>query len=228
MPVNPIDKGRNTYIAEDDLLDAVKKFARKHFNNSRVSHAWDHTLRVYRLCERIGSREGADMDVLLAAAYLHDIGRADQDASNGAVCHAREGARIARPFIYALAVSRSRQENIIHCIKAHRYRGNQGPKTLEAKVLFDADKLDAIGAIGIARAYLFAGEVGARLHSPDVTVEESRPYSENDTGFREYRVKLRKIRDRMLTKEGGRLADARHSFMNDFFKRFIKEYEGKG
>ena len=228
MPVNPIDKGRNTYIAEDDLLDVIKKFARKHFNNSRVSHAWDHTLRVYRLCERIGSREGADMDVLLAAAYLHDIGRADQDASNGAVCHAHEGARIACPFIFALAVSRSRQENIIHCIKAHRYRGNQGPKTLEAKVLFDADKLDAIGAIGIARAYLFAGEVGARLHSPDVTVEESRPYSENDTGFREYRVKLRKIRDRMLTKEGRRLADARHSFMNDFFKRFIKEYEGKG
>ncbi len=228
MPVTPIDKGRKIYIAEDDLLEAIKKFARKHFNNSRVSHAWDHTLRVYRLCERIGSKEGADMDVLLAAAYLHDIGRADQDASNGAVCHAHEGARIARPFIYALAVSRNRKQNIIHCIKAHRYRGNQGPKTLEAKVLFDADKLDAIGAIGIARAYLFAGEVGARLHSPDVTVEESRPYSENDTGLREYRVKLRKIRDRMLTEEGRRLADVRHSFMKDFFKRFIKEYEGKG
>jgi len=211
-----------------DLLESVQKFAKKHFNNSQVSHAWDHTLRVCRLCERIGSREGADMSVLLAAAYLHDIGRAGQDASNGAVCHAQEGARIASPFIEGLPVSRNRKENIIHCIKAHRYRGNQGPKSLEAKVLFDADKLDAIGAIGIARAYLFAGEVGARLHSPEVKAEETRPYSENDTGFREYRVKLCKIRDRMLTKEGRRLADARHAFMEDFFKRFIKEYEGKG
>jgi uncharacterized protein len=228
MPANPTDKERRIYTNNDVLLEVIKKFARKHFNNSQVSHALDHTLRVYRLCERIGPKEGADMKVLLAAAYLHDIGRAGQDASNGAVCHAQEGARIARPFIYALPASRNRKENIIHCIKAHRFRGNQGPKTIEAKVLFDADKLDAIGAIGIARAYLFAGEVGARLHTPDVRVEDSRPYSENDTGFREYRIKLCKIRDRMLTQEGRRLADARHAFMEDFFKRFIKEYEGKG
>ena len=227
MPASITYTERCLYTMNKDLLESVQKFARKHFNNSQVSHAWDHTLRVYRLCERIGSREGADMSVLLAAAYLHDIGRAGQDASNGAMCHAQEGARIASPFIEGLPVSRNRKENIIHCIKAHRYRGNQGPKSLEAKVLFDADKLDAIGAIGIARAYLFAGEIGARLHSPEVKVEESRPYSENDTGFREYRVKLCRIRDRMLTEEGRCLADARHSFMEDFFKRFIKEYAGK-
>ena len=168
------------------------------------------------------------MTVLLAAAYLHDIGRARQDTSNGAVCHAQEGARIAQSFIYELPLSPQQKENILHCIKTHRFRGNDKPETDEAKMLFDADKLDAIGAIGIARAYLFAGEVGARLHTPDVKVEESQPYSENDTGFREYRIKLRKIRDRMLTKEGRRLADARHEFMEDFFKRFVKEYEGKG
>jgi uncharacterized protein len=98
---------------------------------------------------------------------------------------------------------------------------------MEAKILFDADKLDAIGAIGIARAYLFAGEIGARLHAPDVTIEDSHLYSENDTGFREYQVKLRNIRDRMLTKAGRRLADDRHVFMENFFKQFIKEYEGE-
>jgi uncharacterized protein len=228
MLENPTDKERKICTTNNDLLEAIKKFARQHFNNAQVSHAWDHTLRVYRLCERIGPKEGADMKVLLAAAYLHDIGRAGQDASNGAVCHAQEGARIARPFIYALPAFRNRKENIIHCIKSHRFRGNNRPETVEARVLFDADKLDAIGAIGIARAYLFAGEVGARLHTPDIKVEEARPYSENDTGYREYRVKLRKIRDRMLTMEGRRLADARHAFMEDFFKRFIKEYEGKG
>ena len=102
------------------------------------------------------------------------------------------------------------------------------PKSVEAKILFDADKLDAIGAIGIARAYLFAGEIGARLHDSDIDIEKTKPYSKNDTGFREFKVKLCKIRDRILTKEGRKLADERHEFMTQFFERFIKEHEGKG
>jgi uncharacterized protein len=101
------------------------------------------------------------------------------------------------------------------------------PETGEARVLFDADKLDAIGAVGVARAFLFAGEVGARLHTPDVDPEQTRPYTENDTGYREYRVKLCKIKDRMLTSEGRRIAKERHAFMEQFFNRFIKEYEGE-
>lgn len=93
--------------------------------------------------------------------------------------------------------------------------------------MFDADKLDAIGAVGVARAYSFAGEVGARLHNPDADIENTHPYSEDDTGFREYRVKLCKIRERILTHEGRKLADERHRFMEDFFNRFLEEYEGK-
>jgi uncharacterized protein len=168
------------------------------------------------------------MTVLLAAAHLHDIGRARQDTSNGAICHAREGARIAHSFIHELPLSQKQRENILHCIETHRFRGNRQPETDEAKILFDADKLDAIGAIGIARAYLFAGEIGARLHASDVNSDDSHSYSENDTGYREYRVKLCKIRDRMLTAEGRRLADGRHAFMENFFERFIQEHEGKG
>ena len=94
-------------------------------------------------------------------------------------------------------------------------------------MLFDADKLDAIGAVGVARAYLFAGEVGARLHNSGINVEEAKPYSKDDTGFREFKVKLCKIRDRIITKEGRKLANERHDFMEQFFKRFIKEYEGE-
>ena len=101
------------------------------------------------------------------------------------------------------------------------------PQTDEAKVLFDADKLDAIGAVGVGRAFLFAGEVGARLHNPEIKVEDAKPYSENDTGFREFKVKLCKIRDRIMTEEGRRLANDRHDFMENFFKRFLEEYEGK-
>lgn len=209
------------------MLENIKKLAKKMFDGAPGSHDWEHTLRVSRLCERIGAAEGVDMDVLLVAAYLHDIGRSHQDASNGAVCHAEIGAQMAKPIVTELPLTEKQKENIVHCIRSHRFRGNHAPKTAEAKVLFDADKIDAIGAVGVARAYLFAGEVGARLHNPDINAEEAEPYSKDDTGFREYKVKLCKIRDRILTDEGRRLANGRHDFMERFFKRFINEYEGK-
>ena len=126
-----------------------------------------------------------------------------------------------------LLLSVSAKDNIIHCVRSHSFRENHAPATLEARVLFDADKLDAIGAVGVARAYLFAGEVGARLHNADIDVTAAPAYSENDTGYREYLVKLRHIHTRMLTTEGRRLAAERHTFMEVFFERFISEIEGR-
>lgn len=205
----------------------IQLVAQKLFSDARLSHDWDHTLRVRRLCERIAKAEEADMDVLDAAAFLHDAGRSLQDSSNGEICHAEYGVLIAEPIVRAMLLSDQQKENILHCIKTHRFRGNNVPQTLEAKVLFDADKLDSIGAIGVARAYLFAGEIGARLHNPDIKVEETLPYSADDTGFREYHFKLSKIKDRMLTSEGKRLALVRHGFMVEFFNQFILEYQGE-
>jgi len=205
----------------------IQAIAEKMFTGARASHDWDHTLRVLRLCEHIGPLERADMDVLRVAAVLHDIGRPHQDASRGSLCHAVHGAVLAEPIVATLLFSPGQKDNILHCIRTHRFRGMHVPETLEAKVLFDADKLDAIGAIGIARAYLFAGEIGARLHSPDIPAEKSAPYSIDDTGFREYRVKLCKIKDRMMTCEGKRMAGERHRFMTAFFNRFLQEYQGE-
>jgi uncharacterized protein len=209
------------------MLDFVKDKAEKLFYGAKGSHDWEHTVRVYGLCERIGLAEKADMDVLRVAAYLHDIGRADQDSTSGAVCHAEKGAEMAWPIVKNLPLSEEQKTNIIHCIRAHRFRGKCRPETCEAKALFDADKLDAIGAVGVARAFLFAGEVGASLHIPGMNIEETKPYSKEDTGFREFKVKLCKIRERVLTEEGKKLADERHAFMEEFFNRFLEEYEGK-
>lgn len=208
-------------------LDQIRKQAEKLFENSKGSHDWGHTLRVYRLCERIGKAEGADMEVVRPAAYLHDIGRVHQDRTAGKICHAAEGAKMARIIIEHLPISINQKDNIIHCIRTHRYRSNQTPKTLEARVLFDADKLDSIGAVGIARAFLFAGEVGATLHNPDVDIENTAPYSKNDTGYREYRLKLRWVKQKITTFEGRKIANERHEFMDIFFNQFLKEYEGQ-
>ncbi|MFZ7125969.1 MAG: HD domain-containing protein [Desulfobacterales bacterium] len=209
------------------LMDRIREMARRCFDDTPGSHDWDHTLRVYCLCERIGPEENAEMTILRAAAYLHDIGRTHQDRSQGEVCHAVKGAEMAAAILNQLGLSPGQTENILHCIRSHRFRGNGSPRTIEARVLFDADKLDSIGAVGIARAYQFAGEVGAILHNPDNCIDDTRPYTRDDTGYREYRVKLCRIKDRMLTRTGRRLAEDRHGFMAAFFDRLLEEVAGR-
>jgi len=216
-----------TIVDGIDPIAEIRRVAQKRFEKARGSHDWEHTLRVHGLCLRIGAKEGADMLVLAAAAYLHDIGRADQDAVNGSVCHAAKGAQLAKMILAPLPLDDCKKENIIHCVRAHRYREGCSPATPEARVLFDADKLDAIGAIGVARAYLFAGELGACLHNPNLSPEQTQSYSRDDTGYREFVVKLSKIKDRILTTEGKRMAEERHAFMTAFFERFMEEYEGR-
>lgn len=212
---------------DSPVIELVKSFAREQLNGARGSHDWEHTLRVVHLCRRIGPLEAADMTVLLSAAHLHDIGRGHQDQARGTLCHAQKGEELAAPFVAGLPFSEGMKKNILHCISSHRFRGKTAPETLEARVLFDADKLDAIGAVGVARAYLFAGEVGACLHNPDIRIEDTHPYSRDDTGYREFKVKLCKVKDRMLTDTGRRMAEERHRFMEHFFIRFVQEFNGE-
>lgn len=207
-------------------LEDIRIFSKHSFQGSRGSHDWDHTVRVYNLCLHIGEAEGADLEVLKIAAYLHDVGRKIQDESKGAVCHAERGAAIAAHVLNGYPLSDGKKGNIICSIRAHRFRNNHEPETLEGKVLFDADKLDSIGAIGIARAFQFAGEVGARLHNSEIDLSDTRAYSAEDTAYREFRLKLSKIKDRMFTAEGSRMAKRRHELMEKFFMSFLKEYEG--
>ena len=214
-------------VGSDDPVERIRVLAASLFDGARGSHAWDHTLRVVCLCEHIGAAEGADMTVLRIAAYLHDIGRSHQDAVNGAVCHAEKGAALAARIVAPLPLTADQRDNVLHCIRSHRFRTEPHPSTLEARIVFDADKLDAIGAVGVARAFLFAGEVGARLHCPEKPVAETAPYGPEDTGYREYMVKLRHVHRRMLTATGRRLADRRHAFMTRFFVRFLQEVEGR-
>ena len=208
-------------------MEEIIRYAKECFSTARGSHDWDHTERVYRLCIHIGQVEGADLEVLAVAAYLHDAGRIYEDESQGTVCHAEKGAEIAKTLLVNYPLSEQKKRNLVHCIQSHRFRGNRAPETLEARVLFDADKLDSIGAIGIGRAFLFAGEVGAKLHNPEADLHKTRPYTAEDTAYREFKLKLSKIRDRMLTAEGRRMAEARHAFMESFFERLQQEYEGR-
>lgn len=209
-----------------NLTDQITQKAKNFFSNSKGSHDWDHTLRVYKTCVHIGQKENADMEILKIAAILHDIGREHQDKHNGKYCHAEKGAILAKELLSEFQVEEKKINKIIHCIETHRFRGNRIPESKEAKILFDADKLDSIGAVGIGRAFLFAGEVGAKLHDKDVDIEKTESYSKDDTAYREYLVKLKHLKDRMQTEEGRRMAEERHAFMIEFFDRLNKEVEG--
>jgi len=210
-----------------DLLSQLKKEAKRFFKNDRGAHNWDHVKRVYNLCLQIGKKEEADLEILKISALLHDIAREKEYNSKGKICHAIESAKLAEKILKKYNFPEEKIKKIVHCIETHRCRNNKIPKTKEAEVFFDADKLDSVGAIGIARTFQFAGEVGARLHNDKNTdLFKTEPYTIEDTGYREFMLKLRKIKDKMLTKEGKRIAEKRHKFMEEFFERLNKEVDG--
>ena len=212
--------------AHREFFESIERKAKGFFRSARGSHDWDHTQRVLSLCLRIGKKEKGDLEILRLAALLHDIGRAAEDLSNGKICHSQAGASMAGKILKAHGIDQETIDRVIHCIQAHRFRRGTVPVSKEARILFDADKLDSIGAVGIGRAFLFAGEVGARLHNKDIEIRKTKPYTKEDTAYREYLVKLNKVKDRVFTKEGKRIARERHRFMAEFFERLNRETGG--
>jgi len=205
--------------------------ARRHYTSEDAAHDFEHVLRVLKLAERIGKAEGADMEVLRAAVLLHDVARVAED--QGGQCHAKAGAERAREILAGHAVERV--EAVVQAIAAHRFRNSELPHTLEARILYDADKLDAIGAIGVARAYAIAGRCGQRLWAdvPDTyasrNVEEARAdVSDTEhTPVHEYVYKLSRLTSSLFTATSRAMALDRHEYMRDFFRRLEREVRGE-
>jgi len=211
--------------------EKIIKESRKFFKNARGSHDFDHVERVLKMAIHIAKKEKengriVDMETLELAAILHDVKRKDADKIAGQIDHAISGATLAKEILRKYKYSEKIIANVAHCIEAHRFRNDIKPKTIEAKILFDADKLDSIGAIGVGRAFLFAGEVKAKLHNTgmkDAEILKTKEYGKEDTAYREFLIKLRHIKSRMQTKEGRKIAQARHNFMSNFFEQMKRE-----
>ena len=188
------------------------------------AHDAQHIYRVlYNALEIAKSEQEVDYDVLIAACLLHDIGRPDQVA-DPSLCHAEVGSEKAYRFLLDLGMERCFAENIRHCILAHRFRKNLPPQTLEAKILFDADKLDVTGAIGIARTLQYRGTLLEPLYRilPDGTISNGT----EDIGhsfFREYKFKLEKLYDRFYTQKGAELAKERQAIAKAFYESLYQE-----
>jgi uncharacterized protein len=201
------------------------------YQDNDAAHGFDHVLRVWRLAMRIAAAEGADLEIVGAAALLHDAGRAEQERTGE--CHAQLGAQIARQVLGGHP--QERVEAVARAIEQHRFRAANPPTTLEARALYDADKLDAIGAIGVARAYAIAGARKQRLWAPvDLAYAKRTPQeghgdleSDAHTPVHEYLYKLVKLKDGMLTDTGRDMAEERHRFMVSFFQRLEQEVAGE-
>lgn len=214
-----------TYIT-DNVISQIESSAKEFFHHSPPTHDWEHTMRVVSLCKKIGYEENADMKILIIAALLHDIGREEADRNN--TCHAELSSKLAKPILEEHNLSENSINRISHCILTHRFRGDNQPKTIEAKVLFDSDKLDAIGAIGICRAYSYAGENHQPLYSPfeqESKLTKIINHSEHSPVV-EFKVKLSKIMKSLYTDSGRKIATERHNFMANFFTELFEEIKG--
>ncbi len=220
------EAGESAIDVNVELLDSLHKISARYCLEEGGSHGPDHSERVFHMAMTIGRKMGARLDIIAPAALLHDIGRKQESSTKGKVCHAELGAKMAELLLRELGYSQADREAICHCIHAHRFRSSTSPETTEAKILFDADKLDSIGAIGIGRAFLFAGQIGARLHNAEIDPANTESYSTEDTAYREFQVKMSKIREQMLTPLGRQIAERRHAFMETFFSEMHHEIYG--
>ena len=183
-------------------------------------------LRVTEMGTRIARAEGADVEVVRAAALLHDLSLAD----GGRTAHHLAAAEFADAHLRAAGMEALRIENVVHCIQAHRYRDRSiRPQTLEAKCLYDADKLDSIGAIGVARAFAYAGGNGSRLWSEPVTAapsDDAQPVGLDYTPVHEYLYKLLHILATLYTATARDIGARRHDFMTRFYEQLDAEMTG--
>jgi len=205
------------------------------------AHAMDHVMRVYTICLQLAKYEsGIALDVLKTAALLHDIARVKEfKDKTGSIDHTALGTEIATKILRTLGYSEEKIAHVNHCIAAHRFRGNVKPQTKEAKILFDADKLDVLGAIGVARSFMMAGQYGQKIYS-DIPIKEY--LKDNVVGEKtngrlkniskhtpnlEFEMKFRHIPERLYTQKARKIAEERLTFMENFFERLKMEMRGE-
>jgi uncharacterized protein len=208
------------------LLDI--EMARPWYPRTDPVHGFDHILRVANLALHLAAAEGADLEIVWASALLHDAQPpGDDEADETRHAHHLASAGFAATLLQGQGWDQPRIAAVQHCIRAHRFRDDrENPQTLEAQVLFDADKLDAIGAIGVARAIAFAAQRGqpafaepSRQFIESGLIEEGEPYS----AYHEYLFKLIRLKDRLHTRAARAVAQERHLRMQVFFHQLADE-----
>ncbi|GAB3677731.1 HD domain-containing protein [Halopiger thermotolerans] len=217
-------------------LEAVRDRARTYFEDAPPAHDWQHVRRVAALAETLIDRrpdgDAVDERVVTLAVYLHDIGRERED--RGEIDdHAIWGAREAGDILADVGADAETIERVQHCVRTHRYSNALDPETLEAKLVSDADNLDALGAVGIARAFAHGGAVGSPIHGgrdEDAAVDGgdgAAASTPQGTQYDHIHEKLLDLPERMYTEQGRELAADRAAFVREYVRQFDAEVAGE-
>ncbi len=194
-------------------------------------HGFDHVMRVYRTAEILAQSEGADLEIVRAAALLHDVEGSSPTDASGRAAHQHHSADFAAEVLQAEGWPADRIRAVQHCIRAHRYRGtDEPPATLEARVLFDADKLDVLGAIGAARTIAYAVQAGQPIYAPpsaQFLASGKTDPEEPHSAYHEYLFKLRRVKERLFTPSARALGEQRHAALVAYFEQLHAEMTGE-
>lgn len=221
----------------------IKKIVQEELNQEKDSaHDIDHIMRVYNLAMTIAKTENnVDMDVLQAGVLLHDIGSAKESSDpSGQTDHAVVGAEMAKPILEKFGFSDSKIQHVQECILAHRYRTNNKPETIEAKIVHDADKLETAGAIGVARAFSWIGKHRAKIYKKvdDIVEYAKENLTEGKINGRiidkskhsvhiNYETKDKFLLDNLYTESSKRIGKERLTYFKGFLDRLDKEINGE-
>jgi uncharacterized protein len=210
------------------------KQARKWYAANDPVHGFDHVLRVYALAERLAIAEGADVEIVRAATLLHDAQPetvTKKQNNEERADHHLTSADFAGELLAGEGWAEERVAAVQHCIRSHRFRDElEQPQSLEAMVLFDADKLDAIGATGVGRAIAYAARAGMPIYAqPSQRFLETGELEEGEahSAYHEYAFKLHKLEGRLYTASGRTLGRERQGYLDEFFERLAAESSGK-
>lgn len=204
--------------------------ARTWYQHVDAVHDFSHIERVYKMSERLAVAEGADLEIVHAAALLHDAD-GTTPGSDARLEHHLRSAEFAGKILRDEVWSEERIQAVQHCVRAHRFRGDaEPPATIEAKCLFDADKLDVLGAIGAIRVSVYAALAGTPFYSqPSQQFIETGKEVEGElhSAYHEHLYKLKNVEKRLFTKTAREIASARSKYLDGFFEQLIAEINGE-
>lgn len=211
------------------IVQKTADYAKETLEGEGSGHDWWHVYRVWQTAKYIGKKEKADMFVVELAALLHDI--ADYKLHKG---DEKIGPKTARKWLENLKVDKNYQDRVVDIVKGINFKGakvKHNIKTLEGRIVFDADKLDAIGAIGIARTFAFGGNMGRGIYNPNEKPHLHKTFEEYKNGkshtINHFYEKLLLLKDLMHTKTAKQIALKRHAYMKEFLRKFYAEWDGK-
>lgn len=212
---------------EEKFYENLREKAKSYLKRED-GHSFDHVDRVYKNALKISEEEkDVDLDVIKAATLLHDIER-DKESDNEIECHAEEGSKTALEILKEEGFPEEKANKVSYAIKVHRYSKGILPETKEAKILQDADRLDALGAIVIGRVFMFNGSRGLPPYNPEESFEEEYISGVDHSCITHFYRKILKLTpDKFHTKKAKEIAKDRYNFVKDFVERYIKEWEGK-